>query len=94
MTIEREWCEHANGLPTEGEAQTEVGDGANFAGDLLLCVVPETGQEVDDEIDGAFAGLPREKTGRHEASLHVMKNAKLTGRDGRRGSTFDESRRA
>ena len=28
VTIEREWCEYANGLTTEGEAQTEVGDGA------------------------------------------------------------------
>ena len=78
----------------EQTAHTEVSDCTDFAGDLLLCVVPETGQEVDDEIDGAFAGLPREKTGRHEASSHVTTNAKLTGRDGRRGSTFDESRRA
>ena len=36
--------------------RTEVGHGTNLACDLLFGVVPQTGEEVDDEIDGL---LPR-----------------------------------
>lgn len=42
----------------DGEwTQTEVGNSTDFACDLLLRVVPETREEVDDEIDSPLSGL-------------------------------------
>ena len=36
---------------------TEIGDGSDVPGDLILGVLPEAGEEVYDKVDGSLARL-------------------------------------
>lgn len=75
---------------SHGGSRTEICDGSNVASDLFLCMLPQTSEEVDNQINSTFSRLIFTVS----AHLDEPNRSALTGRRGRRGSTADSSRNA
>ena len=41
----------------QSRTRTQISHSANFSRDLLLCILPQSRKEINDEVNGLFPGL-------------------------------------